>query len=146
MMVRFFWSTAQRKMYSKTRRNTQVRQSLQSVTRFSPLPFSGSGEQFTLSPRESGRLDDWSLMILLFWQDQNLPKGVFQEHAHTHTHTHAQIYIYTSAANGKMKRGRQKDLGFCLQSVSITKQACFWVMFSILPVTKKIPLWCRKMW
>lgn len=147
MMVRFFWSTAQRKMYSKTRRNTQVRQSLQSVTRFSPLLFfSGSGEQFTVSPRESGRLHDWSLMILLFWQDQNLPKGVCQKHAHTHVHTHAQIYIYTYAANGKMKRGRQKDLGFCLQSVSITKQACFWVMFNILPVTKKIPLWCRKMW
>lgn len=116
--------------------------------RFSPLPFffSGSREQFALSPRESGRLDDWSLMILLFWQDQNLPKGVCQKHAHTHVHTHAEIYIYTYAANGKMKHGRQKDLGFCLQSVSITKQACFWVMFNILPVTKKIPLWCWKMW
>ena len=147
MMVRFFWSTAQRKMYSKTRRNTQVRQSLQSQDSLPSLFFfSVSREQFAVSPRESGRLDDWSLMILLFWQDQNLPKGVCQKHAHTHVHTHAEIYIYTYAANGKMKRGRQKDLGFCLQSVSITKQACFWVMFNILPVTKKIPWWCRKMW
>lgn len=80
-----------------------------------------------------------------FDKTKTCPK-VSARNMHTHMCTHTHIYIYTYAANGKMKRGRQKDLGFCLQSVSITKQACFWVMFNILPVTKKIPLWCRKMW
>lgn len=88
-----------------------VRQCLPTLGRFPPLPFSGSGEQFAVSPEEI-RLIRWlkSYNYVVLIRPELAQRCLPGTHTHICTHTHTNAYTFI--ANGKMPCGTQKDPGF----------------------------------